>query len=461
MTAAFPTRWQPDRSTELRELLAQRILILDGAMGTMVQRHGLVEADYRGSRFAAHGKDLKGNNDLLCITRPDVIGGIHAEYLAAGADIIETNSFNATKVSQAEYGLADLAYELNVASARLARETADKFSTPDRPRFVAGVLGPTSRTASLSPDVNDPGARNITFDALVADYVEAARGLTTGGADILLVETVFDTLNAKAALFAIEQFFDEAGRRWPVMISGTITDASGRTLSGQTAEAFWNSLRHARPLSFGLNCALGAKELRQYVEELSKLCDCFISAHPNAGLPNAFGGYDETPQMLADEIREWGEAGIINIAGGCCGTSPDHIRAIAEALKDQKPRTIPQVEKKLRLAGLEAFNVGEDSLFVNVGERTNVTGSKAFARMILEGRFDDALAVARQQVENGAQVVDINMDEAMLDSQAAMVRFLHLVGSEPDICKVPLMLDSSKWDVIEAGLKCIQGKGIV
>ncbi|MEI8164227.1 MAG: methionine synthase [Betaproteobacteria bacterium] len=452
---------QADRSTELRQLLAQRLLILDGAMGTMVQRHGLVEADYRGARLASHDKDLKGNNDLLCLTRPDVIGGIHAEYLAAGADIIETNSFNATRVSQAEYGLADLAFELNVAAARLAREAADRFSTPDKPRFVAGVLGPTSRTASLSPDVNDPGARNITFDALVADYVEAARGLTEGGADILLVETVFDTLNAKAALFAIGKFFDEAGRRWPLMISGTITDASGRTLSGQTAEAFWNSLRHARPLSFGLNCALGAKDLRQHVEELSRLCDCFISAHPNAGLPNAFGGYDETPQMLADEIREWGRDGIINIAGGCCGTSPEHIRAIADALQGMTPRVIPQIEKKLRLAGLEACNVGDDSLFVNVGERTNVTGSKAFARMILEGRFDDALAVARQQVENGAQVVDINMDEAMLDSQAAMVRFLHLVGSEPDICKVPLMLDSSKWEVIEAGLKCIQGKGIV
>ena len=458
LTAARP---QPDRSAELRTLLAQRLLILDGAMGTMVQRHGLVEADYRGSRFAAHGKDLKGNNDLLCITRPDVIGGIHAEYLAAGADIIETNSFNATRVSQGEYGLAELAYELNVAAARLARETADRFSTPDKPRFVAGVLGPTSRTASLSPDVNDPGARNITFDALVADYVEAARGLTAGGADILLVETVFDTLNAKAALFAIEMFFDEAGRRWPVMISGTITDASGRTLSGQTAEAFWNSLRHAKPISFGLNCALGAKDLRQYVEELSKLCDCYISAHPNAGLPNAFGGYDETPQMLADEIAEWGKAGIINIAGGCCGTSPDHIRAIADALQGMTPRRPASADFRLKLAGLEAFNVGADSLFVNVGERTNVTGSKAFARMILEGRFDDALAVARQQVENGAQVVDINMDEAMLDSQAAMVRFLHLVGSEPDICKVPLMLDSSKWDVIEVGLKCIQGKGIV
>ena len=452
---------QADRSNELRDILAKRLLILDGAMGTMVQRHGLVEADYRGTRFAAHSKDLKGNNDLLCLSKPEVIAGIHAEYLEAGADIIETNTFNATRVSQAEYGLAELAVELNVAAARLAREVADRFSTPDKPRFVAGVLGPTSRTASLSPDVNDPGARNITFDALVSDYVDAARGLTEGGADILLVETIFDTLNAKAALFAIEKFFDEAGRRWPVMISGTITDASGRTLSGQTAEAFWNSLRHVKPLCFGLNCALGAGELRQYVEELSRLCDCFVSAHPNAGLPNAFGGYDETPQMLADEIAEWARAGIINIAGGCCGTSPDHIRAIAGALKEAKPRRPASADFSLRLSGLEAFNVGADSLFVNVGERTNVTGSKAFARMILEGRFDDALAVARSQVENGAQVIDINMDEAMLDSQAAMVKFLHLVGSEPDICKVPIMLDSSKWEVIEAGLKCIQGKGIV
>ena len=458
---ATPPRHQPDRTAELRALLAQRLLILDGAMGTMVQRHGLVEADYRGTRFAGAKKDLKGNNDLLCITRPDVIGGIHADYLAAGADIIETNSFNATRVSQAEYGLEAHAYEINVAAARLARETADQFTTPDKPRFVAGVLGPTSRTASISPDVNDPGARNITFDALVTDYVEAARGLTDGGADILLVETIFDTLNAKAALFAIERFFDTAGRRWPVMISGTITDASGRTLSGQTAEAFWNSLRHVKPLSFGLNCALGAAELRQYVEELSRLCDCFVSAHPNAGLPNAFGGYDETPQMLADELAEWARAGIINIAGGCCGTSPDHIRAIAEALQGLPPRRPAAVDFRLRLAGLEPFNVGPDSLFVNVGERTNVTGSKAFARMILEGRFDDALAVARAQVENGAQVIDINMDEAMLDSQAAMVKFLHLVGSEPDISKVPIMLDSSKWEVIEAGLKCIQGKGVV
>ncbi|NJD34893.1 MAG: methionine synthase, partial [Betaproteobacteria bacterium] len=452
---------QPDRSSELRALIAQRILILDGAMGTMVQRQKLVEAEYRGQRFAASAKDLKGNNDLLCLTRPDVIGGIHEAYLQAGADIIETNSFNGTRVSQAEYGLAELAFELNVAAAKLARGIADKYSTPDKPRFVAGVLGPTSRTASLSPDVNDPGARNVTFDQLVADYVEAARGLTQGGADILLVETVFDTLNAKAALFAIEKFFDEAGRRWPVMISGTITDVSGRTLSGQTAEAFWNSLRHARPISFGLNCALGARDLRQYVEELSRICDCYISVHPNAGLPNAFGGYDEPPEAMAAEIRDWATSGLINIAGGCCGTSPDYIRAIAQALQGVAPRAIPQVETKLRLSGLEAFNIGDDSLFVNVGERTNVTGSKAFARMLLEGRYDDALAVARQQVETGAQVVDINMDEAMLDSQAAMVRCLHLVGSEPDICKVPLMLDSSKWDGIEAGLKCIQGKGIV
>jgi 5-methyltetrahydrofolate--homocysteine methyltransferase len=463
MTAASndTSRWQPDRSAELRALMAQRILILDGAMGTMVQRKKLVEADYRGERFAAHPKDLKGNNDLLCLTRPDVIGGIHEAYLEAGADILETNSFNGTRVSQGEYGLAELAYELNVAAATLARGLADKYSTPEKPRFVAGVLGPTSRTASLSPDVNDPGARNVSFDQLVSDYLEAARGLTAGGVDILLVETVFDTLNAKAALFAIEKFFDEAGRRWPLMISGTITDASGRTLSGQTAEAFWNSLRHARPMSFGFNCALGAKDLRPHLEELSKLADCLVSVHPNAGLPNAFGGYDEPPEAMAAEIRDWAQSGLINIAGGCCGTSPDYIRAIAQALQGIAPRQTPQVERKLRLSGLEACNIGDDSLFVNVGERTNVTGSKAFARMILEGRFDDALAVARQQVENGAQIVDINMDEAMLDSVAAMSRFVDLVGSEPDICKVPLMLDSSKWEVIEAGLKRFQGKCVV
>jgi 5-methyltetrahydrofolate--homocysteine methyltransferase len=450
-----------DRSNELRALLAQRILILDGALGTMVQEHHLLESDYRGARFAEHDKDLRGNNDLLNLTRPDVISGIHTSYLAAGADILETNTFNATRVSQAEYGLAEFAYELNFAGARLARTAADQYATAEKPRFVAGVLGPTSRTCSLSPDVNDPGFRNISFDALVVDYLEAVRGLIEGGVDLLLVETIFDTLNAKAALFAIESYFDEAGRRWPLMISGTITDASGRTLSGQTAEAFWNSLRHAAPLSFGLNCALGAQELRQYVEEIGQIADCFVSAHPNAGLPNAFGGYDESPEMLATEMAQWARDGLLNIAGGCCGTTPAHIRAIAEALKGVAPRRPTSADFSLRLSGLEPCNISAESLFVNVGERTNVTGSRLFARMILEGRFDDALVVARQQVENGAQIIDINMDEAMLDSQAAMVRFCNLIASEPDISKVPIMLDSSKWEVIEAGLKCVQGKGIV
>ena len=454
---------QPDRTSELQSLLQQRLLVLDGAMGTMIQRHGLQEADYRGQRFADHPHDLKGNNDLLVLTRPDIIGGIHREYLEAGADILETCTFNSTAVSQADYKLEAIVYELNKEGAALARRLCDEFTAanPAKPRFVAGVLGPTSRTASISPDVNDPGYRNVTFDALVTDYLEAIRGLTDGGADILLVETVFDTLNAKAALFAIEQFFEQADRRWPVMISGTITDASGRTLSGQTAEAFWNSLRHVQPLSFGLNCALGAKELRQYVEELSRVCNCYVSAHPNAGLPNAFGGYDETADMLADEIESWAKAGIVNIVGGCCGTSPEHIAAIAQRVAPVAPRSIPAIEPALRLSGLEAFNVTHSSLYVNVGERTNVTGSRAFARMILEGRFDDALAVARQQVENGAQVIDINMDEAMLDSLAAMDKFLKLIASEPDISRVPIMIDSSKWEVIEAGLKCIQGKGIV
>ena len=456
---------QPDRSAELTALMQQRILVLDGAMGTMIQRHRLQEEDYRGTRFADHAHDLKGNNDLLLLTRPEIIRGIHAEYLAAGADILETCTFNATSLSQADYHLESVVYELNLVGARLAREVCDEFTAQDpaRPRFVAGVLGPTSRTASISPDVNDPGCRNVTFDQLVETYTEAILGLTDGGADILLVETIFDTLNAKAALFSIEKFFDQAGRRWPVMISGTITDASGRTLSGQTAEAFWNSLSHIRPLSFGLNCALGAGELRQYVEELAHLCGCFVSAHPNAGLPNPLSptGYDETPEQLAVEIVDWARHGFVNIVGGCCGTSPAHIAAIAQGIAGVAPRVIPDIEKKLRLSGLEPFNVGKDSLFVNVGERTNVTGSKAFARMILDGRFDDALAVARQQVENGAQVIDINMDEAMLDSKAAMDRFLKLIASEPDISRVPIMIDSSKWEIIETGLKCIQGKGIV
>src|SRR5574343_1790798 len=417
---------QPDRTSELQSLLQQRLLVLDGAMGTMIQRHGLQEADYRGARFADHPHDLKGNNDLLVLTRPDIIGGIHRAYLEAGADILEPCTFNSTAVSQADYKLEAILYELHKEGAALARRLCDEYTAanPAKPRFVAGVLGPTSRTASISPDVNDPGYRNVSFDALVTDYLEAIRGLTDGGADILLVETVFDTLNAKAALFAIEQFFDNAGRRWPVMISGTITDASGRTLSGQTAEAFWNSLRHVQPLSFGLNCALGAKELRQYVEELSRVCDCYVSAHPNAGLPNAFGGYDETADMLADEIESWAKAGIVNIVGGCCGTSPEHIAAIARRVAPVTPRAIPAIEPALRLSGLEPFNVKPGALYVNGGERTNVTGSRAFARMILEGRFDDALAVARQQVENGAQVIDINMDEAMLDSIAAMDKFL-------------------------------------
>ncbi|MEK7884332.1 methionine synthase [Methyloversatilis sp. NSM2] len=454
---------RPDCTEQLKALMARRILILDGAMGTMVQKHRLVEADYRGTRFADHPKDLKGNNDLLLLTRPDVIRGIHAAYLEAGADIIETNTFNATVISQAEYGLEAIVHELNVEGARIAREACDAYTAknPDKPRFVAGVLGPTSRTCSLSPDVNDPGFRNVSFDQLVDDYVAAARGLTEGGADLLLIETVFDTLNAKAAVFAVEKFFDEVGRRWPVMISGTITDASGRTLSGQTAEAFWNSLRHANPISFGFNCALGPKDMRQHVEELAHLADTHVSAHPNAGLPNAFGEYDETPADMVNHLREWAQSGFLNIVGGCCGTTPDHIRAFAEAMADMPPRAVPEIERKLRLSGLEAFNVGADSLFVNVGERTNVTGSRAFAKMILESRFDDALAVARQQVENGAQVIDINMDEAMLDSVAAMERFLKLIASEPDISRVPIMLDSSKWSVIEAGLKCIQGKGVI
>ncbi|MFN3750565.1 MAG: methionine synthase [Thiobacillus sp.] len=451
---------RPDR---FRSLLAQRILVLDGAMGTMIQSYKLSEADYRGTRFADFAHDLKGNNDLLCLTQPHIIKEIHAQYLAAGADILETNSFNATSISMADYHMEHLVHELNFAAARLAREAADEATAanPARPRFVAGVLGPTSRTATISPDVNDPGYRNVTFDQLRLAYGEAIDGLVKGGADLLMVETVFDTLNAKAALFAIEEYFEANGVRLPVMISGTITDASGRTLSGQTTEAFWNSVRHARPLSIGLNCALGPDLLRQYVEELATKADTFVSAHPNAGLPNAFGEYDMGGDEMAAHIGEWARAGLLNIVGGCCGTTPRHIAAIARAVEGVAPRVPPVLEPAMRLSGLEPFNVGRDSLFVNVGERTNVTGSKAFARMILEGRYDDALSVARQQVENGAQIIDINMDEGMLDAEAAMVRFLHLIASEPDIARVPIMLDSSKWSVIEAGLKCVQGKGIV
>ncbi len=448
---------------DIRALLEQRILILDGAMGTMIQRYQLTEDDYRGERFADWGDDLKGNNDLLVITRPEVIGEIHTEYLQAGADIIETNTFGANATTLAAYGMAELAYELNVAGAQVARRACDAVATPDKPRFVAGVLGPTDKTCSISPDVNDPAARNITFDQLVEDYANCARGLIDGGSDIILIETVFDTLNAKAAVFAVQSVFEERGMELPIMISGTITDASGRTLSGQTTEAFYNSLAHAEPLSIGLNCALGAEELRQYVEELSRVAGCYVSAHPNAGLPNPLAptGYDDTPENMAGLIREWAESGFLNIVGGCCGTSPDFIKAIAEAVQPYPPRQIPERPVACRLSGLEPFNIGEDSLFVNVGERANVTGSAKFKRLILEGQFDEALDVCREQVENGAQIIDVNMDEAMLDGKASMIHYLNLVASEPDISKVPVMVDSSKWEIIEAGLKCIQGKGIV
>jgi 5-methyltetrahydrofolate--homocysteine methyltransferase len=458
----------------IEKLLQQRILILDGAMGTMIQRHKLTEAHYRGTKlygefsgsrktFAEHPIDVKGNNDLLLLTQPHVVGGIHREYLEAGADILETCTFNSNSVSMADYQMQHLVYELNVAGAKLARGLCDEFSTPDKPRFVAGVLGPTGRTASISPDVNDPGARNVTFDELVESYAVALRGLLDGGADILMVETIFDTLNAKAALFAIERHFEQHNVRVPIMISGTITDASGRTLSGQTTEAFCNSLLHVKPLSIGLNCALGAELMRPYVEEMSNVASCYVSAHPNAGLPNPLSetGYDELPEKTARLIKEFATSGFLNIAGGCCGTSPAHIKAIADALKDVPPRKLPTLEKKSRLSGLEPFNIGDDSLFVNVGERANVTGSAKFKRLVLDGKYDEALEVAKQQVETGAQVIDINMDEAMLDGEAAMVKFLNLIASEPDISKVPLMIDSSKWSIIEAGLKCVQGKSIV
>jgi len=409
--------------------------------------------------------DVKGNNDLLVLTQPHIIREIHAQYLAAGADILETCTFNSTAASLDDYDMVDLAYELNFAGARLARDVCDEFEArvANKPRFVAGVLGPTTKTASISPDVNDPGFRNISFDALVEGYGVAIRGLLDGGADILMVETIFDTLNAKAALFAIEKHFEQHKMRVPVMISGTITDASGRTLSGQTTEAFWNSLSHARPLSIGLNCALGGDLMRPYIEELSRVASCYVSAHPNAGLPNPLSetGYDETPEYTAKVVREFATSGFLNIAGGCCGTSPAHIKAIADALRDVPPRQLPELEHKCRLSGLEPFNIGDDALFVNVGERANVTGSAKFKRLILEGQYDEALEVAKQQVETGAQIIDVNMDEAMLDGQAAMVKFLNLIASEPDICKVPLMIDSSKWDIIEAGLKCVQGKSIV
>ena len=451
------------RLARLDALLQERILVLDGAMGTMIQSHRLSEADYRGTRFADWPVDLRGNNDLLSITQPDIIRGIHTEYLAAGADIIETNSFNSTAISMADYRMEGLAAELNRAAARVAREAADDFerSDPSRRRYVAGVLGPTSRTASISPDVNDPGYRNVTFEQLVAAYLEATGALVESGVDLLLVETIFDTLNAKAALFAIDAWQEEHGVRLPVMISGTITDQSGRTLSGQTTEAFWHSVMHARPLSVGLNCALGARALRPYVQELSRVAPVYLSCHPNAGLPNEFGGYDETPEVTSGVLREFAEHGFLNIVGGCCGTTPAHIRAIAEAVRGVPPRVRPVPLPRLRLSGLEPLTVGPDTLFVNIGERTNVTGSRRFAGLILEGKFDAALQVARQQVDNGAQMLDVNMDEGMLDSERAMGIFLRLIASEPDISKVPLVIDSSKWSVIEAGLRCVQGRGVV
>jgi len=429
----------------------------------MIQSYRLEEEDYRGKRFADWPSDVKGNNDLLILTRPDVIGAIEKEYLDAGADILETNTFNATQVSQADYGMEALVYELNVEGARLARQVADAktLETPDKPRFVAGVLGPTSRTCSLSPDVNNPGYRNVTFDELVENYTEATKGLIEGGADMILIETIFDTLNAKAAIFAVQGVFDELGFELPIMISGTITDASGRTLSGQTTEAFWNSVRHAKPISVGLNCALGASELRPYLEELSNKAETHVSAHPNAGLPNEFGEYDEAPAEMAKVVEEFAQSGFLNIVGGCCGTTPAHIKAIANAVAPYAPRPIPEIPKACRLSGLEPFTIDRSSLFVNVGERTNITGSARFARLIREDNYTEALEVALQQVEAGAQVIDINMDEGMLDSKKAMVTFLNLIAGEPDISRVPIMIDSSKWEVIEAGLKCIQGKGIV
>ena len=459
MTAAH----RPDATADLTAALRERVLVLDGAMGTMIQGYGLSEADYRGDRFADHPDDQQGNNDLLALTQPDIITAIHRAYLEAGSDLLETNTFNAQRISLADYGMQEVAYELNVAAAALARAECDAMTarTPDRPRYVLGTIGPTNRTASISPDVNDPGARNVTFDELVEAYLEQARGLVDGGADVLLVETIFDTLNAKAAIYALETLFEETGRRWPVMISGTITDASGRTLSGQVTEAFWYSVRHARPLAIGLNCALGAGELRPYVAELARIADCFVSAHPNAGLPNAFGEYDETPEAMARVVGEFAASGLVNIVGGCCGTTPDHIAAIAEAASHGVPRPPADVPPALRLAGLEPCVIDEDSLFVNVGERTNITGSARFRRLITEEDYPTALGVARQQVEAGAQVIDVNMDEGMIDGVAAMDRFLKLIATEPDICRVPLMIDSSKWEVIEAGLKVTQGKPII
>jgi len=447
----------------LKQLVQQRILVMDGAMGTMIQRYGLTEADFRGERFKNHNHDLKGNNDLLSITRPDVIAEIHREYLAAGADIIETNTFSGTTIAQADYGLESAVYDINYESARIAKAACAEFTAqnPNKPRFVAGAMGPTNRTASISPDVNCPGFRAISFDELKTAYYQQACGLIDGGADILLIETVFDTLNCKAALFAVAELLEERGLETPIMVSGTITDASGRTLSGQTVEAFYNSICHANLFSIGLNCALGAAQMRPYIKELSRIADCYVSVYPNAGLPNAFGEYDETPNITGGFIDDFLESGLVNIVGGCCGTTPPHIKAIAEVAAKHPPRIAQAQKPYLRLSGLEPLTVTPETNFVNIGERTNVTGSRKFARLILEEKFEEALSVARHQVEGGAQIIDVNMDEAMLDSEAAMQHFLNLIASEPEISRLPIMIDSSKWSVIESGLKCLQGKGVV
>ncbi len=452
-----------DKSQALRQIMQRRIAVIDGAMGTMIQTHKLDEAAFRGRQFAAHGHDLKGCNDLLCLTQPEIVAGIHRQFLEAGADIIETNTFNSTSISMADYKLESLAYDLNLAGARVARLAVDTVmdTIPDRPRFVAGAVGPTNRTASMSPDVHNAAFRAVTYDQLVAAYTEQVRGLMDGGVDLLLCETVFDTLNLKAALFAIDQYFEGTGRRVPVMVSVTITDRSGRTLSGQTVEAFWNSISHMPLLSVGINCALGAKEMRPYIEELARIAPIPISCYPNAGLPNAFGGFDETPQMMGADLRDFASQGWVNIVGGCCGTTPAHIRVIAEAVRDCPPHVPPQPEPYTRLSGLEPLTIRPDMNFINIGERTNVTGSPQFSKLILAGQYEEALSVARQQVEGGAQIVDVNVDEGMLDSKAVMEKFLHLVASEPDIARVPIMIDSSKWSVIEAGLKCVQGKAVV
>ena len=457
----FAPNIRPDCTDALTATLRQRIMVIDGAMGTAIQRDRPDEDGYRGDRFAEWPTALQGNNDLLTLTQPQIIAGIHREYLEAGADILETNTFNSNSVSLADYDMHELAYELNYAGAALARTVCDEFSTPAKPRYVAGAIGPTTRTASISPDVNDPGARNVSYDQLVAAYLEAANGLVDGGSDIIIIETIFDSLNAKAAVFAVETLFEERGRRWPVIISGTITDASGRTLSGQVTEAFWNAIRHAKPLAVGLNCALGAPEMRPYIAEMSRIADTFVSCYPNAGLPNAFGEYEESPERQAGYIADFAESGLVNLVGGCCGTAPPHIAAIAEVVEGVKPRAVPHISVATRLSGLEPLNITDDSLFVNIGERTNITGSARFRNLIKAGDYDTALSVALQQVEVGAQVIDINMDEGMIDGVAAMDRFTKLIAAEPDISRVPVMIDSSKWEVIEAGLKNVQGKPIV